>query len=215
MPCENSVVLSAEGRWRCRAARRVFRLLLRPSMAVCQCTRPRRTRLSAIMAPTKASSPPGHTISAAVPVRKQRQPHCRAYVHGQPLPCMIREAEQSLPAVRRRGPRLHEERPETGDPPACAVRGFRPACSMDSKNGGLHMQNAKLSPGRMAGFTMPAGNAALPGMSAARTGSARLPAAILPRASRTCGPQHSHMLPERQAAAAHYADVQEPNDGRI
>ncbi len=66
------------------------------------------------MAPTKASSPPGHTISAAVPVRKQRQPHCRAYVHGQPLPCMIREAEQSLPAARRRGPRLHEERPETG-----------------------------------------------------------------------------------------------------
>ncbi len=32
-----------------------------------QCTRPLSIKLSATMAPTKAASPPGHTISSAVP----------------------------------------------------------------------------------------------------------------------------------------------------
>ena len=39
-PCANSVVRSAVGRWRCSCARSAFRLALRPSMVVYQCTRP-------------------------------------------------------------------------------------------------------------------------------------------------------------------------------
>lgn len=51
----------------CSSCRRTFKLAFFPHMLLYQCTRPPNSLLSSIMARMKASSPPGHTISADVP----------------------------------------------------------------------------------------------------------------------------------------------------
>jgi hypothetical protein len=140
-----------------------------PSLCAHQCMRSCRCRLSATMAPTNAASPPGHTISSAVPAHTTPN-HCDYDAHGHADSHGSRVTTSGLSwelqtcgcSSVHADKLLHISSAKCCSAPRWAVWGFRPACSMVSKNGGLVIQKVKRSPGRIAGRSTPLGKALPP-----------------------------------------------------